>query len=571
MRFSNSFLPTQREIPAEAELPSHQLMIRAGLIRQIAAGVYAFLPLGLRVHHKAQQILREEMHAIGAQEFHLPALSPIETWDATGRVAAFGDTLFHIKNRAGLVLAPTHEEIIATIAKMHLKSYKELPQIWYQIQTKFRNESRPRSGVLRGREFTMKDAYSLDATWEGLDIAYDKQADAYHKIFSRAGLKFFVVGASSGAMGGSKSQEFMVESPAGEDNVVLCDSCNYAANLEIATSAVGQVSFGKQTDTLEEVFTPNIKTIDQLAEYLKIPTEQCAKSRVYIADSKPVLVLMCGNDEVNEAKLQTALGATLLRAALDTELAELTGADAGSIGPIGLISPISPANKMKIIIDSRLENATGMVSGANKNDFHVMRIAIGKHFAVDAVADLRTVSAGEACVNCGKPLRVTKSIEIGHIFKLGTKYSVALGATFLDADGAEKPVIMGSYGIGVERIIASYLEQNFDDKGIIWNKALAPYLVHIVALNMGSEMVRTAAEKLYADFHANGIDVLLDDRPDLSAGVKFNDADLLGMPLQIICGEKNLKAGNVELKIRRTGERMILPMDNVLSHIELHA
>ncbi|HET7153478.1 MAG TPA: proline--tRNA ligase [Candidatus Kapabacteria bacterium] len=563
MRYTESFIPTQREIPAEAENISHQLMLRAGLVQQIAAGVYAFLPLGKRVHLKVEQIIREEMDAIGAQEFLLPALSPTEIWQATGRVAAFGDTLFHIKNREGLVLAPTHEEIMATIAKTHVRSYKELPQIWYQIQTKFRNEPRPKSGVLRGRQFTMKDAYSLDSSWEGLDASYSKHEQAYINIYTRCGLKFFMVGASSGAMGGSKSQEFMVESPAGEDNVALCDNCNYAANVEVASSQTERVNFATTAnDKPEEVFTPNIKTIDQLAEFLKIPVEQCAKSRVYVVENEPVLVLMCGNDEVNEAKLQSALGTGMFRAALDTELPKFTGAGAGSIGPLNL------KTKMRIIADKRLEGAGSMVCGANKDDFHLMRLAFDDTVKVDTYADLRTVAAGEKCVNCGEALRITRAIEVGHIFKLGTKYSEALGAKFLDADGAEKPIIMGSYGIGLERIMASYIEQNADDKGIIWNHALAPFLVEIVALNMSSELVKTSAMKLYDDFRANGIDVLLDDRPDLSAGVKFNDADLLGMPLQIICGEKNLKSGNVELKVRRTGERMVLPLDNVLSHVQ---
>jgi len=563
MRFTESFIPTQREIPVEAENISHQLMLRAGMVQQIAAGVYAWLPLGYRAHRNAQQIIREEMNDVGAQEFHLPALSPAEIWEATGRVAAFGDTLFHIKNRPGLVLAPTHEEVIAFIARAHVRSYKELPQTWYQIQTKFRNEPRPKSGVLRGRQFTMKDAYSLDASPEGLDASYAKQEQAYRNIYTRCGLNFFIVGAASGAMGGSKSQEFMVESVAGEDNVAVCDNCGYAANVEAAQSQTQRVNFATSAnESPEEIFTPNIKTIDQLAQYLKVPAEQCAKSRVYVVEGAPVLVLMCGNDEVNEMKLQSALGTGTFRAATDEELAKFTGADAGSIGPLHL------KTTMRVIADRRLEGAGGMISGANKNDFHLMRLVFGGNVKVDAYADLRSVAAGEPCVNCGSPLRIARAIEIGHIFKLGTKYSDALGARFLDADGAEKPIIMGSYGIGVERILASYIEQNNDEKGIIWNRALAPFLVEILALNMSSELVRTTAMKLYDDFHANDIEVLLDDRPDVSAGVKFNDADLLGMPLQIICGEKNLKNGNVELKIRRTGERIVLPIDNVLTHVQ---
>ncbi|MCX6137095.1 MAG: proline--tRNA ligase [Ignavibacteriales bacterium] len=446
MRFTKGFFPTVKEVPADAVIASHQLMIRAGLMRPLGAGIYSFFPLGYAVMKKVMQIIREEMDAIGGQEFHLPALNPVELWEETDRVKAFGDIMFHLKNRA-LVLAPTHEEIITSIARNHIKSYKEMPQIWYQIQTKFRNEPRPKSGVLRGRQFTMKDAYSMDSTWDGLDVSYNAHAEAYRKIYTRCGLKFFIVGASSGAMGGSGSQEFMVESNAGEDTVALCDACSYAANVEVAASAIAKASRTENSKPVEEIHTPNIKSIDELSEFLKIQTSQCAKSLVYFCGETPVLIFMLGNDQMNEAKLQGVLGGDV-RPAHPEELLALTGADAGSIGPIGLKA------KMKIIADNRLEGANGLYSGANKNDYHVGNIDFNRDVAVESYHDLRIVEGGEPCPDCGKELRIVKGIEVGHIFKLGTKYSVSMKANFLDEKGAEQPIIMGSYGIG------HYLGQN---------------------------------------------------------------------------------------------------------------
>jgi prolyl-tRNA synthetase len=547
MRISKGFFPTVKEVPADAVIPSHQLMIRAGLMRQLGAGIFSFLPLGYAVMKKVMQIIREEMDAIGGQEFHLPALNPIEVWEETGRVKAFGDILFHIKNRP-LVLAPTHEEIITHIARNHIRSYKDLPQIWYQIQTKFRNEPRPKSGVLRGRQFTMKDSYSMDSSSEGLDVSYDLHAEAYKKIYTRCGLKFFIVGASSGAMGGSGSQEFMIESDAGEDTVALCDHCHYAANLEVATSKTTPALRSNDHKVIEEIHTPNIKTIDQLADFLKIETSKCAKSLVYISDNKPVLIFMLGNDQLNETKLQTVLGADV-RPAQPEELLALTGADAGSIGPIGLKA------KFKIIADKRLEGANGMYSGANKNDYHIGNIDFNRDVNAEGYYDLRTVEDGEPCPNCTSPLRIVKGIEIGHIFKLGTKYSVSLGANFLDESGKEHPIIMGSYGIGVERIVACHIEQHHDANGIIWSKAIAPYDVHLICVNSDSEAIVKASEELYNSLQSKGLSVLFDDRTSVSAGFKFKDADLLGMPLQVVVGERNMKNQEVELKERATGKR----------------
>ncbi len=563
MRLSENFIPTLKELPADAVIPSHQLMLRAGLVRQVAAGVFSWLPLGYNVLKKVMNVLREEMDAIGGQEFLLPALNPIEIWEQTGRVKAMGDVMFHIKNREGLVLAPTHEEIITYHARQHVKSYRDLPQIWYQIQTKFRNEPRPKSGVLRGRQFIMKDAYSLDASWEGLDESYDKHFEAYKKTFNRIGLKYFVVGASSGAMGGRQSQEFMVESDSGEDVCALCDECRYAANIEVAQSSLEPV--GRLDENPEpEIFpTPNAKTIDDLIEQFNLPEERCAKSVVYMIDEKPVLVFMRGNDDLNESKLEGIFGTSNIRPAVSEELIKYTGADHGSIGPINL------KQKIKVIADDLLKGANGLVSGANKDGYHFKNIDFDRDANIEEYHDLRTVQQGEPCPKCNRVLRIVKAIELGHIFKLGTKYSEALEARFLDKEGKEHPIIMGSYGIGVERIAACYIEQNFDENGLIWQEPLAPFHVHLIGIQPGKfDIVKDACEKIYSELQDNGFEVLYDDR-DESPGIKFNDADLLGMPLQVIAGNKNLKNGNVEIKQRRTGERAIVKIEELLANIEI--
>lgn len=552
MKLSKYFVPTLKEVPSDATVTSHVLMLRAGMIRMLGAGIYSFLPLGYRVVRKVSQIIREEMDAIGGQEFHLPALNPKEIWDETGRVEAFGDILFHIKNRE-YVLAPTHEEIITFHAKNVVKSYKDMPQIWYQIQTKFRNEPRPRSGVIRGRQFLMKDAYTLDVSYEALDVAYGLHDKAYRKIFDRCGLKYFVVGASSGAMGGTGSEEFMVKSDAGEDTVAYCSSCGYAANVEVAESKVDVIGREEENKAIYNISTPNVKSIDELCSYLKIDESVCAKSRVYINDGKVVLILMQGNDEVNESKLTKVLGGNV-RPAHPEELAEITGADAGSIGPIGF--------KGRIIADLKLKDRNNLFSGANKNDYHIGGIDLKRDVPSIEYADLRIAQSGESCPNCDNKLEVFTAIELGHIFKLGTKYSEALKAFYLDEKGEEHPIVMGSYGIGVERIMACYVEQNHDDKGIIWDKALAPFDIHLIALNMKNETVVSTAEKIYNELNKAGYEVLFDDR-DAAAGFKFNDADLLGMPFQIVIGEKKIKDGKCEMKIRRSGERFDVELNEL--------
>jgi prolyl-tRNA synthetase len=560
MRLSTYFVPTLKEIPSDAAIPSYQLMLRAGMIRLLSAGVYSFLPLGYRVMRKVMQVIREEMDAIGGQEFHLPALNPLELWEETGRVKDFGDNLFHVKNRP-LVLAPTHEEVICWLAKNHIKSYRDLPQIWYQIQTKFRNEPRPRSGVLRCREFVMKDSYTLDSTWEGLDRAYDLHANAYKKIYTRCGLKLFVVGASSGAMGGSGSQEFMLESESGEDTCVVCDQCGYAANLEVATSNAPVPKGDGAGEPLKEIYTPNIRMIDELAGFLKIDTTKCAKSLVYMHNSEPVLIFLMGNDQLNESKLQGVLKGEF-RPARPDELFEFTGADAGSIGPIGL------KTKMRIIADKRLKDGCGLISGANKNDYHFANIDFIRDVQVDGYYDLRTVEAGELCTQCGAVLRIIHAIELGHIFKLGTKYADSLHAFFLDEKGEEHPIIMGSYGIGVERIIACHIEQNHDENGIVWDKALAPFLIHLIGVNMNGEQVMRTSEELYRKLVDADFEVLFDDRRDVTPGFKFKDADLLGMPIQVIVGERNLKFGKAELKYRRSVKRFLVDIQEVPMALE---
>ncbi len=551
MKLSKAFIPTLKEVPADAVIPSHILMLRTGMVRMLSAGIYSFLPLGYKVLKKIETIIREEMDAIGGQEFHLPGLNPREIWEQTNRVEAFGDTMFHVKNR-DYVLAPTHEEIMTYHAKGALKSYKELPQIWYQIQTKFRNEPRPRSGIIRGRQFLMKDSYSFDSSWENLDKSYDLHARAYRNIFERCGIKFFVVGASSGAMGGSKSEEFMVKSDAGEDTVAYCEKCGYAANVEVAQSISADIARNAESKELYEISTPNIKSIDELCGFLNISETECAKSRIYVLEGVPILVLMLGNDEVNEIKLEAAIGSGV-RPAHPEELKEITGADAGSIGPVGF--------KGRIIADKRLKNANNMFSGANKNDYHIGGIDFDRDVKNVEFFDLRTVQSGETCTRCSAKLDVFKAIELGHIFKLGTKYTEALGANFLDESGKDHPIIMGSYGIGVDRVLACYLEQNHDEKGIVWDFRLAPFHFHLIGLNMKKPEIVQACNDIYFNLRQMSYDVIFDDRIDAQAGFKFNDADLLGMPVQIIVGDKNLQEKCVEIKIRKTGERYKISLE----------
>ncbi len=566
MRLTKFFLPTLKDDPVDAVTASHKLMIRAGMIRQLTSGVYSSLPFGLIVFRKVENIIREEMNAIGGNEFLLPAISPSELWAETGRLEDYGDLMFRIKNRE-LVLCPTHEEVFTSIAKPNLISYKDLPQVWYQIQSKFRNEERPRAGVLRGRQFTMKDAYSFDSSWEALDSSYNDMAKAYRNIFTRCGLDFTVVSAHSGAMGGSDSEEFMVPAGAGEDNIVISADGSYASNLEVAVSYKEKVARKNSDLAAEEFHTPDIKTIDELADFIGIKDKsRLAKSRVFVNAGKEgnefVLTLVCGDDEVNEMKLQNYFGINI-RPAHNEELIEITGADAGSIGPVGLKN-----KNIKIIADLLLEDADELISGANKNDFHLKYIDLKRDVKGIEYKDLRVVKEGEETIDRKSKIKITRAIEVGHIFKLGTKYAEALGATFLDAEGKENPVIMGSYGIGVERTAASYIEQNNDEKGIIWKGEIAPFKVILISLGGKSEEVKNVSEEFYNQLcNEKKTDTLYDDREGVRPGVKFNDADLIGIPVQLIIGEKNLKEGNIEIKIRSTGERLIVKKDDALNKV----
>lgn len=565
MRLTQFFLPTLKDDPVDAVVASHKLMLRAGMIRQLTSGVYSSLPFGLIVFRKVENIIREEMNAIGGNEFYLPAISPNELWAETGRLEDYGDLMFRIKNRE-LVLCPTHEEVFTSIAKPNLISYKDFPQVWYQIQSKFRNEERPRAGVLRGRQFTMKDAYSLDATWEGLDKAYENMDSAYRNIFRRCGLEFVVVSAHSGAMGGSASEEFMVPAAAGEDSIVISEDGKYASNLEVAVSFKENVQRKNSNLPFKEFHTPEIKTIDELAKFIKVKDKsRLAKSRVYVNPGKEsdeyIMLLVCGDDEVNESKLQNYFGINI-RPAHNEELVEITGADAGSIGPVNFKN-----KKIKIIADLLLEDADELISGANKNDYHYENIDLKRDVPGIEYKDLRVVKEGENTADGKSTIKITKAIEVGHIFKLGTKYSEALDAKFLDADGKENPIVMGSYGIGVERTAASFIEQNHDEKGIIWKGEIAPFKVLLISLNQNNVDIKNLCEQYYKELREKRIEVLFDDRADVRPGVKFNDADLIGIPVQLIVGEKNYKDGNVELKIRSTGERMIINKNDVTEKI----
>lgn len=561
MRWSNFFIPTLKENPADAESASHKLLLRAGMIRQLAAGIYSYLPLAQLVINKINRIIREEMQGIGGQEFFLPALNPREIWDETGRWAVMGENMFRLKDRKGadLCLGMTHEEVFTAIARNELRSYKQLPQIWYQIQTKFRDEARPKSGLLRVRQFLMKDAYSFDLNQEGLDLSFEKHREAYKKIFSRCGLRFVMVEASSGAMGGSASTEFMVKTDAGEDLIAVCDACDYAANVEKATSRIEEITDEEGSNAPEEFPTPNIRTIEQLANFEggAVATRQI-KSLVYLAKSgdeeKFVLALLRGDHPLQETKLLDALGANEIRPAEDEEIFSLLGAHAGSLGGVGAKEKATANGKeVFIIADTSLKNRRNMTTGANRDDFHFRGVDIQRDIRVEKWADLRLVGSGENCPNCpdGK-LEVAKSLEIGHIFKLGTKYSVSMGANVLDENGKAVPVVMGSYGIGVERIMASVIEQNHDADGIIWTPAVAPFDVIITVTNIRQDNLLETAEKIYSDLQKSGFGVLLDDR-DERAGVKFKDADLIGVPFRITVGKK-ADEGIVELVTRKIRE-----------------
>lgn len=548
MRWSQAFIPTVREVPSDAEVASHIFLLRAGYIRQLAAGLYDYLPLAWRSLLKIQAIVREEMDTIG-QEFHLPALHPAEVWQASGRYELMGGNLFRLKDRfqRDMCLGMTHEEVMASIAAKELRSYKQLPQIWYQIQSKFRDEPRPRSGLLRIREFIMKDAYSFDMDEAGLDVSYQKHDRVYRRIFDRCGLRYVSVEAHSGAMGGSQSQEFMVLGDAGEDLVALCPGCGYAANLEKAQGVPQAVQDpplpSGHSGEPESFATPNQRTIAELAAFTGEAPGRLAKSLVYMVEEKPVLVLVRGDDEASEAKLGTAFGGKEYRPAHPEEILEFTGAPPGSVGPLQLARPV------KLLADAALRGRSNLTVGANREGFHLRHVTPGVHFQPEWV-DVRDVRNGDGCAKCGQPLRVSQAVEIGHIFKLGRKYSTGLGVRVLDAAGAEVIPIMGSYGIGMERILTAAIEQNHDADGFWLPRSIAPFEVIITPTNLGDAAVAALSRQLYEELRGRGVDVLLDDR-DERPGVKFKDADLIGIPTRITVGKKAAQ-GTVEIVDRAT-------------------
>jgi prolyl-tRNA synthetase len=558
MRYSEMFLPTVREVPSDAEVVSHQLMLRAGLIRKLTSGVYSYLPLGYRVIRKFEQIVRDEMNRAGAQEIFMPTVQPAELWQESGRWTHYGKELlrFRDRNDRECCLGPTHEEVVTDLVRNEIKSYRQLPVNLYQIQTKFRDEIRPRFGVMRCREFGMKDAYSFDTDEEGAEISYRKMFDAYNRIFTRCGLRFRSVEADTGSIGGSFSHEFLVTADSGEDAMVYCANCEYAANLEKAevprpeAKAVDEKEFLH----LEEVHTPDVRTIEEVCAFLNVTPQDVVKTLIFSADGKAVAILIRGDEEVNEIKVKNHLGCVELELSMDDMIREVTNAPRGFAGAIGI--------KCRILADYSLMNMKNMVMGANREDYHVRNVNIGRDFRVNDFVDLRAVKEDDVCPRCRSAIRFARGIEVGHVFKLGTKYSKAMGARYLDKNGQEQIIVMGCYGIGIGRTVAACIEQNYDDKGIIWPMALAPYQVIITPVNVKDEVLLRTSEDLYQKLSSAGLDVLLDDR-DERAGVKFMDADLIGIPLRVTIGPKRLAEGKVEVRLRRSGEVKILSLEEV--------
>jgi prolyl-tRNA synthetase len=559
MRFSKKLLQTYKEDPADAESISHKLMVRAGMVRQLAAGIYILLPLGLRSMDKVNAIIRQEMNAIGGQEISMPVLHPAEIWQQSGRWYDIGDEMFRLKDRTNrdMVLGMTHEEVVAWLAAREIRSYRDLPQIWYQIQTKLRDEARPKSGVLRTREFVMKDSYSLDLDAAGLEDSYQLHYQAYCKIFERCGVKYYAVESDPGMMGGAGAHEFMAPSEAGEDEVALCENCGYAANVELAQSVPPNPSFPAWK--LEEVATPNSRTIEEVCAYLGISPQLTIKSLLLMAKDGPVLAMVRGDQMLHEKKFRTLAGE--FRPAHRDEVKEHTGVEAGFLGPVNLPSD----RKIPMIADISLRQGV-YVAGANREGYHLRGVIPGKNFSAQ-FADIHTAVSGDSCPKCGAPLKVEKTIEIGNIFKLGTKYSVPLKAFYLDRQGQEKPIVMGSYGIGPARIIAAAVEQNHDQNGIIFPLPITPFEVHLLPINLKQDTMGEEAEKLYQGLTAAKIETLFDDREE-APGVKFKDADLLGSPLRLTLSGKTLKEKAVEIKVRRTGEMQMIKLDQAVPWVK---
>jgi len=556
------FLPTTKETPSDAEIVSHQLMLRAGMIRKLAGGIYAYLPLGYRVIRKVENIVREEMNRAGAQEVFMPAVQPAELWMESGRWDIYGKELLRVKDRHNrdYCIGPTHEEVITALVRDEIQTYRQLPRNLYQIQTKFRDEIRPRFGIMRSREFGMKDAYSFDADEEGVEESYKKMFDAYTRIFTRCGLSFRPVEADSGNIGGNFSHEFMVTAETGEDAMVHCTSCEYAANLEKAEIFRPQeeAAHAMEYSPMEEVHTPDVRSIEEVCAFLDVEPRDVVKTMIFMSDGNPVAVLVRGDEDVNETKLRNYLGCNSLELAMEDTILQVTGSPRGFAGPIGI--------KSRIIADYSLMAMKDFVVGANREGHHIKNCNIGRDFEIKDYADLRIVREGDVCPRCGKELRIVRGIEVGHVFKLGIKYSKAMNATFLDRDGKEKYMIMGCYGIGIGRTAAACIEQNHDEDGIIWPMSIAPFQVIITPVNIKDENLSSTAEELYNSLTADGVEVILDDR-DERAGVKFKDADLTGIPIRITVGARSLAEGKVEVRFRKSGEVEKIPLETVRNFI----
>ena len=560
MRVSKLFMATQREIPADAEIPSHQLMLRSGMIRKCASGIYSFMPIGLRSYKKVENIIREEMDKAGAQELIMPALLTAETYQASGRWEKFGPEMFRLEDRGGrpFCLGPTHEEPFTEAVRDTIKSYKQLPVTLYQIQHKYRDEKRPRFGVIRAREFVMKDAYSFDTDEEGLDKSYQAMYKAYRRIFDRLGLDYTVVDADSGAMGGSGSQEFMVKSPIGEDAICYCDACGYAANEEKAACNV-PAKDESEALPIEKIHTPDVKTIEELMAFMNAEPSEFVKTILYNIDGKIVAVMVRGDREINETKLTNLYDATEMELAAFVDVERVTGAKVGFAGPVGL------KEKIEVVMDNEVSAMANFIVGACETDYHLKNVNIGRDFTPDKIADVRNAVEGDACPKCGQPLKMARGTEVGHIFKLGTKYSDALGCVYLDKDGRENTMIMGCYGIGVSRTLAAIIEQNHDDDGIKWPVVAAPYKVIVVPTKVNDEENMGLAEKIYEQLLDEGVEVLIDDRNE-RPGVKFKDADLIGIPLRITVGRR-AGEGIVEIKYRATGEASEVSVEEALNAV----
>lgn len=562
MRYSQYFIPTVKETPADAEVVSHKLMLRAGMIRKLAAGIYNYLPMGLRSIRKVETIVREEMNRAGAIEILMPGVLPAELWEESGRWEQYGKELLRFRDRkdAEFCLGPTHEEIVTDLVRREIKSYRQMPINLYQIQPKFRDEIRPRFGLMRGREFIMKDAYSFDVDEKAADLSYDKMYRAYRRIFERCGLKFRAVEADTGSIGGSSSHEFMVLADSGEDAIVSCSECEYAANVEKAESRGYEAAEHADPRPLERVATPEKRTIEEVSDFLGVSAASMVKTLVLIADDEPVVALVRGDHELNEIKLKNALGCDSIEMAGDDIVQKVTGAPVGFAGPVGL--------PVKVIADLFVKGMKNIVTGGNAKDVHLKNVNLDRDFSVTRFADIRSVEHGDPCPRCDSGiLEMWRGIEVGHVFKLGTKYSKALKATYLDSDGKEQIIFMGCYGIGIGRTVAACIEQNHDENGIIFPLPIAPFHCIISALNMKEEPVREASESIYEQLSTAGVEVLLDDR-DERPGFKFKDADLIGIPLRIVVGSKNLAEGKVELKIRRTGEVLLLPIAEAVDKVK---